>query len=709
VNLGWCAGVLGRLEAAGLRRHPVTLLSAPGPEVTIEGRRLIQLCSNDYLGLAADPRVTRAAAEAAGTWGAGTGASRLVSGTSLLHRRLEAALAAHKGCEDAVLFSSGYLANTGTIPALAGHQDAIVSDAANHASIIDGCRLSGAAVAVYRHADPGDAEAALAAAVPGAVRRLLVTDSVFSMDGDLAPLEDLAAACERHGAMLLVDEAHATGLLGPAGGGAALAAGLAGRALVMATLSKALGAAGGFVAGPRPAIEYLRNRARSYVFDTAPAPPVLGAALEALRICAAEPQRRIRVLDAARRLASGLRELGYAAGTPAAAIVPVAVGEAGAAMALSARLRELGIFVPAIRPPSVPPGTARLRVTVTAAHTDEHLATALAAFGRARPARPGAPPGPPEAPARRPGSPGAGSPRPGHPGVAGRAGGGIDQRILAAGGLFVAGTGTGVGKTVAAAAVAAALAAAGWRPGYLKPAQTGTATGADDAAFVRAAAGLPAGACRVPYRLREPLAPAVAARLAGQVLDPGQVAAAAAGLRRRCDLVVVEAAGGLLVPFTATTSMAGLARLLALPLLVVATPALGTLNHTALTVAAARAAGLEILGVVLVGFPEQPGLAEATNGAELERLTGAELAGVIPHLADVDTDRAIVPAGFHPFPWLSPALAGSFDRRSFLDRLEPAHVPAVPAAPAASAGRAAPAGRAARDASAARDGRDGPS
>jgi len=198
---------------------------------------VIQLCSNDYLGLAADPRLRRAAAAAAGRWGAGTGASRLVSGTTGLHRSLEASLARLKGCEDAIVFSSGYLANVGTIPALAGKQDAVFSDELNHASIIDGCRLSGARVVVYRHADAADLERALTSV--DARRRLVVTDTVFSMQGDLAPVPDIARLRERHGAMLMVDDAHATGLLEDASSGAGI---------VMSTLSKALGSAGGFVA-----------------------------------------------------------------------------------------------------------------------------------------------------------------------------------------------------------------------------------------------------------------------------------------------------------------------------------------------------------------------------------------------------------------------------------------------------------------------------
>jgi 8-amino-7-oxononanoate synthase len=631
--LGWCTGELARLEQEGLRRHPVTLSSPQGPEVVLGGRRVIQLCSNDYLGLAADPRLRRAAAAAARRWGAGSGASRLVSGTSDLHRSLEASLARFKGCEDAIVFSSGYLANVGTIPALAGKQDAVFSDELNHASIIDGCRLSGARVLVYRHADVGDLERALSSV--DARRRLVVTDTVFSMQGDLAPVADIARLCEQHGAMLMVDDAHATGLLEGAAAGAGI---------VMSTLSKALGAVGGFVAGPRDVVEWLRNRARSYVFDTAPTPAAAGAAAEALRIVASEPHRGPGVVTAAAKLARDLAGLGYEVGRPAAAIVPVFVAGGPDAMALSARLLDHGIFVPAIRPPSVPPGTARLRVTVTAAHTEEHLAAAVEAFAALRPG----------ARSRRP--------RRQQPSASG-----IDPRIVASGGVFVTGTGTGVGKTVVAAAVARTLRRAGLGVAAMKPAQTGTSEGADDLAFIRLVGGVPPARCSATYALRRPLAPSVAARMEGISLEPGRIVDDFRRLRGQAGVVVVEGAGGLLVPFSDSADMADLASALHVPLLIVALPGLGTLNHIALTVEAASARGLEVAGVVLCGFPagpELPGLAEATNPGEVE-----DLAGVVPHLPGLDVDRGIVPSAFEPAPWLAPTLGGTFDRAAFLRRV----------------------------------------
>lgn len=664
---GWCSGALAELEGAGLRRHPHTL----GPGTTLAGRPVIELCSNDYLGLARHPEVQAGAAAAAVQWGAGSGASRLVSGSLEVHAALERALAAHKGTEDALIFSSGYLANVGTIPALAGRGDAIFSDELNHASVIDGCRLSGAHVEIYRHADPGDLERRLASTPAG--RRLVVTDSVFSMEGDLAPLAAIAAACRRHGAMLLVDDAHATGLLGDTGAGAVAAAGLTGPSVaVMATLSKALGSAGGFVAGPHAVVEYLRNRARSYAFDTAPAPAAMGAALAALAIVRREPQRRATVLRAAERLAAALGELGYRVLPPAAAIVPVMVGDSAEAVALSARLQEAGILVPAIRPPSVPAGTARLRVTVSAAHTPQQLDQALAAFAACR---------------------GRGRPAPARPEPARAGQGGLDPRIPATGGVFVTGTGTGVGKTVVAAALARTLANGRQVVGALKPVQTGTADAADDLAFIRLAAGLPEPHTRAPYRFEAPLAPSVAARLAGERIDLEAISRAHRELRRVCDLVVVEGAGGLLVPLDegsgegrgdyghqGGTTMATVAGTLGLPVIVVAPPGLGMLNHTALTIEAARARGLIVLGVVLCRFPEAAwGLAEATNPAAVEALAGTRILGVVPDLEGLDVDARRVPPGFDPAAWLDESLGGRFDRAAFLDRVEPRELCVDPA------------------------------
>lgn len=386
--LAFCREELQRLEDESLLRRVHALDTPQDPEVTLDGERLILLASNNYLGLAGDPRVVEAAAEAARRWGAGAGSARLITGGVRLHDELEERLAAFKCAPAALLFSSGYLANLGTISALVGPGDAILSDRLNHASIIDGARLSGAAVHVYRHADPEHLSALLHANA-AAPKRLVVTDTVFSMDGDLAPLPEIEEACEHAGAILMVDEAHASGVVGPGGRGAVAHFGLEGRVpVVMGTLSKALGAAGGYVAGAESLIAFLANRARAFIFDTALPAPVAAAALASLGIVEAEPWRPERTRALAVRLAGGLREAGYDVPDPAAAIVPVPVGAADAALALSRDMRRAGVLVPAIRPPSVPSGSARLRATVMATHRDDHIDTAVRAFALARTAVP---------------------------------------------------------------------------------------------------------------------------------------------------------------------------------------------------------------------------------------------------------------------------------------------------------------------------------
>jgi 8-amino-7-oxononanoate synthase/dethiobiotin synthase len=638
MTLDWIAGELRALEQRDLRRHPWTLQSAQEAEVSIDGAPMILLCSNNYLGLAADPRVKRAAADAAMRWGAGSGASRLVSGTTSLHRELEGELARFKGTGDAMLFSSGYLANAGTLDAIAGDGDAVFSDALNHASIIDGCRASGARTVVYHHADPGHLDAMLRE-VP-ARRRLVVTDTIFSMDGDAAPLAELHAVCVRHGAMLMVDEAHATGVVGATGAGLVEDVGLTGRVdVVMGTLSKALGSSGGYVCGSHDLVEWLRNRARTHVFDTASSPPSVAGAREALRIVGAEPWRRRRVRELARVLAAGLEALGYETREPAAAVVPVMIGDAAEALELSAKLFDLGVFCPAIRPPSVPDGTARLRACVMATHTDAHVDRVLEAFARA-------------------------THRTRRADTAPSLSADIDARIAAARGVFVTGTDTGVGKTVVTAALARTFEGRGLRVGIMKPAQTGTRDGVDDAAYAAELSGCARSA--VTYALAEPLAPAVAARLEGGQLDLDAITQAFADMSSDVDLVVVEGAGGLLVPFTDDCSMADLARALGLPAVVVARPALGTINHTALTVEAARSRGVDVIGVILSAFPDPPGLAEATNPAEIERCAHAPLVGVVPVIDSLDTESRTFPPRFDPAPWLAPCLGGTFDREGFL-------------------------------------------
>ncbi len=373
---------LGELRESGLHRRLRLVEGAQGPRVTLDGRSVLLLCSNDYLGLAGHPRVREAAAEAALGWGAGAGASRLISGNMTPHRRLEQRLAEFKGYETALLFGSGYLANVGTIAALAGRGEVVFSDELNHASIVDGCRLARAETFVYRHGDPEHLAWGLReAAGRGA---LIVSDGVFSMDGDVAPLAELARLAREHGCRLMIDEAHATGALGPGGRGSVAAAGLSDEVdLVVGTLGKALGSYGAYVCASAELREYLLNTARSFIFSTALPPPSLAAALAALDLLEAEPERVRRLGANAAALRAGLAAEGLAAGGDESQIVPLEVGEAGATMALCERLLERGVFAQGIRPPTVPPGSSRLRFSVMATHEGAELREAARAAGAA--------------------------------------------------------------------------------------------------------------------------------------------------------------------------------------------------------------------------------------------------------------------------------------------------------------------------------------
>jgi 8-amino-7-oxononanoate synthase len=372
---------LQRLRAAGLYRQPRTLQTPVGAHVRVDGVEAILLCSNDYLGLAADARVRQAAARAAERWGAGAGASRLVSGGLAIHRELEAQLAELKGSSACVLFGSGYLANTGAIAALA-HDGVVLSDARNHASIIDGCRLARARTVVYPHRDLG----ALAAALRGArgTPALIVTDAVFSMDGDLAPLHEIVELARRFGARVLVDEAHATGVAGPGGRGLVCELGLEREVdVVVGTLGKALGSYGAFACGSRALVELLLNRARTLIFSTALPPPAVGAALAAVELLRSEPARVQTLRSRARLLRGALAGAGLAVAPGEMPIVPLILGEPEAALEASERALAAGVFAQAIRPPTVPHGSSRLRLVATAAHGEADLRHAAAVLADA--------------------------------------------------------------------------------------------------------------------------------------------------------------------------------------------------------------------------------------------------------------------------------------------------------------------------------------
>jgi 8-amino-7-oxononanoate synthase len=375
---------LADLRRRDLHRRRRLVRLREGSHVRLGGRDFVSFASNDYLGLAGDPRLAREAARMARRYGCGAGASPLVSGYLAPHRALERDLARWEGVESALVFSSGFAANLALAGTLAGEGDAIFSDALNHASLIDGCRLARARTHIYRHADVNHLHDLLVRLGRSARRRVIVSESVFSMDGDWAPLPELADLARRHDCSLLIDEAHATGVFGANGRGLAELLAFRSQAndfpITVGTLSKALGAQGGFVAGTRRLIEWLVNRARPYIFSTALAPPVAGAARRAVAIVAAEPERRARLLARAEFLRERLRASGYPASGSRSQIVPVVVGSARAALELSQRLRRRGLLVPAIRPPTVPDGAARLRISLTAMHSEEDVLRLVAAL-----------------------------------------------------------------------------------------------------------------------------------------------------------------------------------------------------------------------------------------------------------------------------------------------------------------------------------------
>jgi glycine C-acetyltransferase/8-amino-7-oxononanoate synthase len=373
---------LAELEARGLARHTRLIGSSQGPHVVVDGRPALLLCSNNYLGLADHPRVREAAADAALTWGVGAGASRLVSGTMPIHRELEQELAAFKGTDTALLFGSGYLANAGVVSSLAGAGNVVFSDELNHASIIDGCRLSRAGVFVYRHCDVDHLRWGIErAAGRGA---LIATDSVFSMDGDVAPIPEIVELAQRNRLRVMVDEAHATGALGPGGRGAIAAAGLSDQVdVIVGTLGKALGAYGAFVACSATMARFLLNTARSFIFSTAPPPPAVAGAQAALQLLVERPALVSALNNGADALRAGLTQEGFGVGAGSTQIIPVLIGDPALAVRVCELALERGVFAQAIRPPTVPEGTSRLRLSVIASHTPEELRDAARTIGAA--------------------------------------------------------------------------------------------------------------------------------------------------------------------------------------------------------------------------------------------------------------------------------------------------------------------------------------
>lgn len=371
-----------RLESLGLRRALKAIQGPQGPRAVVNGREALLMCSNDYLGLAGHPLVKEAAIEAVQRWGAGAGASRLVSGNMEPHVALEDRIRRFKGAEAALLFNSGYNANLGVISALADRSTEVFSDKLNHASIVDACVLSRAKVRRYPSRDLSALERLLKAS--RAKKKFIATDSVFSMDGTIAPLKEISGLLDKYGAMLLVDDAHATGVLGPGGLGSLEHFGISHPAIiVMGTLGKALGSFGAFITGGRALIDLMVSKARPFIYTTALPPSVCGAAIKAFDIVEDEPVLRERLWENTARLKEGLSRMGLDTMGSETPIVPIKVGPAKKAVEISDMLLERGVFIQAIRPPTVPEGTSRLRMTLSASHTSDDIDSALSALREA--------------------------------------------------------------------------------------------------------------------------------------------------------------------------------------------------------------------------------------------------------------------------------------------------------------------------------------
>jgi glycine C-acetyltransferase len=375
---------LGELEQAGTALHPRTLEGAQGARARFDGRDVINLASNNYLGLAAHPRMKEAASKAAAELGAGSGAVRTIAGTMSLHVELERRFAAFKGAEASIMFQAGFTANSGTVAAILTKEDVIVSDQLNHASIIDGARLSRAEIKVFPHKDVKAADQLLEETKAAGRQQLLITDGVFSMDGDIAPLPDLVEVAKKHGAIMMIDDAHASGVLGKNGKGTVSHFDLDPKDvdIQVGTLSKAIGALGGFIAGPQVLIDWLVNRGRPFLFSTSAPPAVAAACLEALNILEESPELVERLWDRTRFFKKGLEDLGFDTGQSETPITPVIAGEETKAVELSRLLWDEGVFTPAIVFPTVAKGRSRVRTIVTAEHTEDDLQQALEAFER---------------------------------------------------------------------------------------------------------------------------------------------------------------------------------------------------------------------------------------------------------------------------------------------------------------------------------------
>ncbi|WP_333871546.1 8-amino-7-oxononanoate synthase [Desulforamulus putei] len=370
------AEALESIKKKGLYREMFYLDAAQGPHTLVDGKKMLLLSSNNYLGLCNDDRLKEAAIATIREFGVGSGGSRLTTGSYKLHRELEERLARFKGTEACLVFSTGYAANLGTIAGLTDKEWVVFCDRLNHASIIDGCRLSGAKLVIYKHCDMSDLENKIKRYHTG--KGLIVSDGVFSMDGDIAPLAEIVKLAKKYSLMTMVDDAHATGVLGPNGGGTVDYFGLEDEVdIQMGTLSKAFASEGGYIAGKQILIDYLRHKAKSFIYSTALAPHNIAVALKALELIQKEPERRKSLLEKSRWFRGELVKNGFDVPTNNTPIIPLMVGEADKAVTFSRILYDEGVYVPAIRPPTVPNGSSRLRFSIMATHTDEDLAMAL--------------------------------------------------------------------------------------------------------------------------------------------------------------------------------------------------------------------------------------------------------------------------------------------------------------------------------------------
>jgi 8-amino-7-oxononanoate synthase len=375
---------LEEIRRQGLYRQLRHVEGEQGPTIILDGQEVLNLSSTNYLGLANHPALRAAAKEALDRYACGSGASRLISGNMTLHLELEESIAKLKGADAALVFNSGFQANVGLLSTLVGEGDVIFSDDLNHASIIDGCRLSRARIVIYPHCDLDRLESELKR-IPQKSRRLIVTETVFSMDGDIAPVREIVELASHHGAMVMVDEAHATGVFGPNGGGIVEELGVGEGVLVqMGTLGKALGGFGAYVAGSRNLRDFLINRCRSFIFTTSLPPVVIAMAKSAIDIIKSEPERRHALRENSQILKKGLERIGYSLGRSGSQIIPLMVGEGPKCMSMAEHLLRKGVYAQGIRPPTVPPGTSRLRIAPMATHTREQLERALKAFKDAK-------------------------------------------------------------------------------------------------------------------------------------------------------------------------------------------------------------------------------------------------------------------------------------------------------------------------------------